>query len=86
MEVSDAGPGLAPEEQCGVWDRFYRSPDVVARHGAEGLGLGLYIARAIIERHGGAVGVESTPGTGATFFFTLPLTAAPRLAEEGHSL
>jgi signal transduction histidine kinase len=40
-----------------------------------GLGLGLHISRAIVERHGGAVGIESAPGAGSSFWFTLPLAA-----------
>lgn len=79
VEVSDRGPGLTAEEQRHVWDRFYRSPEAVARQGSNGLGLGLYISRTIVERHGGSVGVESRPGEGATFYFTLPI-AAPAAA------
>jgi len=64
---------LTPEQQQRVWERFYQ----VAAPGHQGpdggLGLGLAIAKAIIEQHHGQVGVESTPGQGATFWFTLPL-------------
>src|SRR5262249_34870372 len=71
VAVRDHGPRIAPEQHTSIWDRFQRA------HGASeaggGLGLGLYIARTIIERHGGQVGVESTVGQGATFWFTVPL-------------
>jgi len=74
VSVRDFGPGLEPEARARIWERFYRAPEVRAQRGGEGgLGLGLYITRGIVERHGGAVGVESAPGAGATFFFTLPL-------------
>jgi signal transduction histidine kinase len=73
VSVRDFGPGLSAEEQGRIWERFFRSKQVKTQHGADGLGLGLYISRAIIERHGGRVGVESRPGEGATFFFVLPL-------------
>jgi len=71
--VRDEGPGLDVAEQERVWDRFYRSADVEHRTGSSvGQGLGLYISRTIVERHGGRVGVESAPGAGATFWFALP--------------
>jgi signal transduction histidine kinase/integral membrane sensor domain MASE1 len=69
--VRDHGPGIAPEQHTTIWDRFQRAHS--ASEAGGGLGLGLYIARTIIERHGGNVGVESTVGEGATFWFTLPL-------------
>jgi len=72
--VRDLGPGLPPEEQERIWDRFHRTEEVRTQNGTEsGLGLGLYISRGIVELHGGAVGVQSAPGAGSTFFFTLPL-------------
>ncbi len=72
--VSDKGPGLSLEEQQHIWDRFYRARGIEVLSGSGiGLGLGLYICRTIIERHNGQVGVESTPGLGSTFWFTLPL-------------
>jgi signal transduction histidine kinase/integral membrane sensor domain MASE1 len=71
VAVRDHGPGIAPEERSTIWDRFQRAHRTSEARG--GLGLGLYIARTIIERHGGHVGVESTLGEGATFWFTLPL-------------
>jgi signal transduction histidine kinase len=68
FRVSDRGPGIAKEEQTRVFERFYRG--VTARPG--GAGLGLAIARDVVQAHGGAIGVESEPGEGATFWFTLP--------------
>lgn len=71
--VRDGGPGIPPAEQARIWERFYRVPAIVTPSGAEGgLGLGLYLCRSMIERHGGQVGVQSVPGAGATFWFTLP--------------
>jgi signal transduction histidine kinase len=73
--VLDQGPGLPPEEQEGIWERFHRARGIQVQNGSgAGLGLGLYISRTIIERHRGRVGVESSPGHGSTFWFTLPLT------------
>ena len=72
--MRDEGPGLSLEEQQRVWDWFYRVPGVEVQSGSGvGLGLGLYICRTIIEEQGGHVGVESTPGEGSLFWFTLPL-------------
>ncbi len=72
--VRDEGPGLPLEEQERVWERFHRVKGIEVQQGSgTGLGLGLHICRMIIEQHGGQVGVESTPGVGSTFWFTLPL-------------
>ncbi|HEX6798251.1 MAG TPA: PAS domain S-box protein [Ktedonobacterales bacterium] len=76
VEVRDEGPGIAPDEQRRIWDRFYRTPGTEHVSGSElGLGLGLYISREIVARHGGQVGVASAPEGGAIFWFTLPLGA-----------
>jgi len=76
--VRDEGPGLSPDEQGRVWDRFYRVAGVEHRYGSSvGLGLGLHISRTIIAQHGGQVGVESVAGAGATFWFSLPLILPP---------
>jgi PAS domain S-box-containing protein len=74
VRVRDAGPGIAQAEQGKLWERFHRVPgiDVLSGSGV-GLGLGLYISREIIERHGGEVGVVSAPGDGSTFWFKLHL-------------
>jgi signal transduction histidine kinase len=72
--VRDQGPGLPPAEQAHIWERFYRAPGIVVQSGSGvGLGLGLYISKTILEQHGGKIGVNSAPGEGATFWFTLPL-------------
>jgi signal transduction histidine kinase len=74
VAVRDAGPGLSAEQQAHIWLRFYRVAGVEGRsESGAGLGLGLYICKSIIERHDGAVGVESRPGHGSTFYFRLPL-------------
>jgi signal transduction histidine kinase len=72
--VRDQGPGLPPEEQERIWERFHRAKGIEVQSGSGiGLGLGLHICRTIVERHQGQVGVESTSGTGSTFWFSLPL-------------
>lgn len=73
--VKDAGPGLSPEAQRHIWDRFRQVSSFAIYTGVDGggLGLGLYISRALIQQHGGRTGVESTVGVGSTFWFTLPL-------------
>jgi signal transduction histidine kinase len=72
--VYDKGPGIALEEQKSIWDCFYRVPDIPVVNGTEiGLGLGLYVSKMIIEQHHGQVGVQSMPGAGSIFWFTLPI-------------
>jgi PAS domain S-box-containing protein len=77
VAVHDRGPGLTPEEQQHIWERFYRVKGIPALSGAQGLGLGLHICRTIIEAHHGKFGLQSTPGEGSTFWFTLPLARSP---------
>ncbi|HEU5368233.1 MAG TPA: ATP-binding protein [Ktedonobacterales bacterium] len=68
--VSDTGAGIAPEHIKRIFDRFYRA-DASRNAATGGSGLGLAIVKAIIEAHGGAVGIDSTPGKGTTVWFTL---------------
>lgn len=70
--VSDQGIGIAPVDQARIFDRFYRVDNRVGRT-TSGSGIGLYLARAIVEAQGGEIRVESQIGRGARFFFTLPL-------------
>lgn len=85
VSVQDKGPGLPIEEQKHIWERFYRAKGVKAQNssGTMGMGLGLHICRTIIEYHHGSVGVQSSPGKGSTFWFSLPL--APRTAPGAHA-
>jgi PAS domain S-box-containing protein len=72
--VHDEGPGLPAEEQERVWERFHRARGIQVQSGTGvGLGLGLHVCRIIIERHQGQVGIESAPGQGSTFWFSLSL-------------
>jgi PAS domain S-box-containing protein len=75
--VQDQGPGLSAEQHEHIWQQYYQVPNTpVQSNGWKvGLGLGLYICRQLIRRQQGAVGVESRPGHGATFWFSLPLHA-----------
>jgi two-component system OmpR family sensor kinase len=72
ITVTDHGPGLSPEALERVFERFYRADKARAR-ASGGTGLGLSIVAAIVQSHGGEVGVSSTPGEGATFTVTLPV-------------
>ncbi|WP_257454726.1 PAS domain-containing sensor histidine kinase [Archangium lipolyticum] len=74
LKVRDQGPGITPEDQERIFLRFERA---TSANTVSGLGLGLYISREIIERHGGSIQVESEPGKGATFVVTLPLRRTP---------
>jgi len=69
--VADQGIGIPPEEQSRIFDRFHRVDSGLHRR-TEGTGLGLYLVKAIVEAHGGRVWVESAPGRGSIFMFTLP--------------
>lgn len=79
VRVQDRGVGIPPAALPRVFERFYQADTKLVR-GHVGLGLGLYISREIIARHGGEMGVESVEGEGATFWFTLPLARGPVLA------
>ncbi|MHB8628010.1 MAG: ATP-binding protein [Aggregatilineales bacterium] len=71
VSVSDQGVGLPLDEQDRIFERFYRVESTLSRS-TQGTGLGLYLAHAIIEAHGGTIRVQSEPGKGSTFTFTLP--------------
>ena len=70
--VRDQGVGLSAADQERVFERFFRVDSALSRR-TQGTGLGLYLARAIIEAHGGRMDVESTVGKGSTFSFTIPI-------------
>ena len=73
LAVSDNGIGIAPTDLPHVFSRFYQVAGGRLHRGVRGLGIGLYIAREIVERHGGAIWVESAENEGSTFYVTLPI-------------
>ncbi|UCH87622.1 MAG: GAF domain-containing sensor histidine kinase [Dehalococcoidia bacterium] len=75
VSVSDSGPGIPKEEQERIFERFYRSSRA-RRANRAGLGLGLPIARALVQLHGGSIWVDSEPGKGSTFSISLPKVVA----------
>ena len=72
VSVRDTGSGIAPEHLPYVFDRFYRADKSRARQ-TGGAGLGLAIVKQLVVAHGGSISVESVPGQGSTFTFTLPI-------------
>ncbi|RMH59931.1 MAG: sensor histidine kinase [Zetaproteobacteria bacterium] len=73
VSISDEGPGIPPEKQPLLFDRFYRADDARCRKQGDGAGLGLSICKRIVDAHGGHIEVHSEPGHGATFIVRLPL-------------
>ena len=71
FEISDTGPGISSDDIPHLFDRFWKRE----APGGKGTGLGLFIAKGIVEAHGGRIWVASEAGRGATFFFTVPLAA-----------
>lgn len=71
VEVTDHGRGIAPEDQALIFQKF-RQATSVKNPLVKGTGLGLAIAKALVEEHGGQIGVRSSPGVGSTFYFSLP--------------
>ncbi|MBZ4422903.1 PAS domain-containing protein [Myxococcus sp. RHSTA-1-4] len=86
LSVTDPGIGIPPDQQKLLFDRYFRARNVSSRSYG-GLGLGLYISRDIVERHGGRIWVESEVGRGSTFHVALPLlkgaTAEPPVEQQG---
>lgn len=72
VSVSDTGPGIAPEFHLEVFDDFFRLPHIEKQ--ADGMGLGLAIARRLVQAFGGKIWVESEPGAGSKFSFLIPMT------------
>ncbi|WP_139377496.1 GAF domain-containing sensor histidine kinase [Daejeonella lutea] len=70
ISVQDFGPGIPPEHQTRLFDRYWRADHSGSKY--SGLGIGLYICSEIIRQHGGEIGVESQIGNGSTFWFTIP--------------
>ncbi len=84
VSVADQGPGIPPGHQTRLFAPFYRLP-TEATSGVSGAGLGLYIARALVELHGGRIWFDSIPGHGATFHVTFPQMTAPGELEHSHA-
>jgi signal transduction histidine kinase len=69
IAVRDSGPGVSPDDVPRLFERYWQAPRLLRA----GSGLGLYIAKGIVEAHGGEIGVVSEPGQGSEFWFTLPI-------------
>jgi signal transduction histidine kinase len=79
VSVSDTGPGIAPADQQKIFEEFQQADNSRIR-AKGGTGLGLAISKRIVELHGGRLGVDSIPGQGSTFWFTLPVCVEPEMA------
>jgi two-component system sensor histidine kinase/response regulator len=77
--VIDTGPGISAEAQAAIFEPFVQTPDGLKQ--AEGTGLGLPISRSLVQAHNGTLWVESQPGDGAAFYFSLPIVPAAKQGE-----
>src|SRR5262249_55750843 len=82
VSVADTGPGIPAEQVDKIFDEFYQIPQAI-RPKIKGMGLGLTIAKKLLEKHGGKIWVQSEPGTGSTCFFTLPSEKLVDVASRG---
>jgi signal transduction histidine kinase/DNA-binding response OmpR family regulator len=80
IEVCDSGPGIPAEEQKRIFEAFYRLSQT--QKAPEGTGLGLAITQRLVELHGGQLGLESQPGSGSCFYFTMPIVPTIQEREE----
>lgn len=80
FSITDTGPGISAEQVPRIWDRYWHSKQ------EGGIGLGLAIAKALVEAHGGRIWVESQIGAGTTFHFTLPAALGETLLEPADSV
>ncbi|MBV8811497.1 MAG: DUF4118 domain-containing protein [Acidobacteriaceae bacterium] len=80
VEVANAGPGIPAAEQDAIFEKFYRGRE--ARSRIAGSGMGLAITREIVEAHAGRLWVESKPGQGARFYFSLPVLQSERVKKQ----
>jgi signal transduction histidine kinase len=77
--IEDFGPGINKEDQESLFDKFYRGKDGISKK-TRGSGLGLFIAKSIVEAHKGKIWVESELGKGAKFIFSIPKSVVPKVA------
>lgn len=82
FEVADSGSGIEPEEQARIFESFHQTRNSAARQ-LGGVGLGAAIARELVQRMGGTIGLESAPGQGSMFWFELPLARAAEPVRAG---
>ena len=76
VAVTDTGPGIAPEDQDRIFEEFQQANSDGNGERHEGTGLGLALSKSLVELHGGRIWVESEPGKGSTFTFTIPVGSA----------
>jgi signal transduction histidine kinase len=76
VEVEDSGIGIPNDELGRLFQRFYRASNAIEAQ-IQGTGLGLYLCKAIVEEHGGQIGISSQPGVGTTVWFTVPAGVQP---------
>jgi two-component system phosphate regulon sensor histidine kinase PhoR len=84
VAIQDRGFGIAPDDAAQLFQKFHRVTTAATRD-IGGSGLGLYIVKGLVEAHGGRVWVESVPGAGSTFSFTMPRAKAMPVWEEAHA-